>query len=236
MLKTNEAKKIIEINKKEISKLLTGNAFKRLNSFNWIRHELTTEAETLFQLPEHLQKKLYLDYNNIKNLGDAWDYILDNQNMPIDSLQIKNIHSILCKNTNIQGGAYRLSEVYSEQLGINAPPYVTVIYHMDDIQYNISSKKNSILTTAFNTHYDLIALQPFNDFNKRTARMVMNWLLIQNGYRPILFNKKSDKKNYMATLRARAENDCKEYSNYMYNCMLRTQKSIIKILKDSRAF
>jgi Fic family protein len=236
MFKTGDVKKYIEINKKEISALLTGSSFRRLNTFNWIRHELTTEAEILFQLPNHMHKRLYLDYNNIKNLGDAWDYVLDNRDTPIDTFQIRTIHTILCKNTLIQPGAYRLSEVYSEQLGIHAPTITSVIYHMDDIQYALSDKKRGPLINAFNVHYDLIALQPFNDFNKRTARIVMNWILIQNGYQPILFNHKSDKKEYMSALRARTDRDCKEYSKYMYNGMLRTQKSIIKILKDSRAF
>jgi Fic family protein len=197
-------KQLIEENKKVISELLSGDSLKRLNSLNWLRHELSVEAEVLIQLPDSLQpeKRLFLDYNNIKNLGDA----------------------------------YRVSDVYSEQLKIHSPVWRTVIYKMDDIEYNLVHKHEHHLNKALNVHYDLIALQPFNDFNKRTARLIMNWYLIQNGYRPILFNKKSDRRNYMEALRLRADGDCKAYSKYMYECMLRTQKGIIKLLKDSRAF
>lgn len=231
-------KQSIEQNRAEISALLSGDhSFKRLNSLNWIRHELTTEAETLFQYPDYLpknEKNLYIDYNNLKNLGEAWDYIIAHSNIDIiDDFQIRKVHSILAKNTHIPGGIYRVSSAFVEQLGVHAPNFSKLPYGLNDIQYHLDNKDIPVLTRAFNTHYDLIALQPFNDFNKRTARLIMNWFLIKNAYRPILFNKSSDKNDYMHALRNRADDDCKSYSAYMYSCMLRTQNSLLKILRGS---
>lgn len=83
-------------------------------------------------------------------------------------------------------------------------------------------------------HYDLIMLQPFDDFNKRTARLIMNWLLIQGGYRPIVFNQRTDKQKYKDAIAAKAAGDTKKYTQYMYSCLLRTQNEIINLLKKSR--
>lgn len=238
MTKSPNLKAQIEKNRATISTLLTGSrTFNRLNSFNWIRHELTNEAMILFQYPDYMpksEKTLYLDYTNMSNLGNAWDYILKHQTTPIDNIQIRRVHSILAQGTNIPGGVYRVSAAYIERLQMHAPNYATLLYRMDDIEYNISNTSIPLLNRAFNTHYDIIAAQPFNDFNKRTARLIMNWILIQNDYRPVLFNKKTDKEGYMAALLARAQDDCKTYSHYMYECMLRTQRDILKLLNKSK--
>ncbi|MBN1325007.1 MAG: Fic family protein [Alphaproteobacteria bacterium] len=235
---TIDIKQNIEMNKKTISELLSGNSCRRLNSLNWLRHELSNETRILFHLSAKEQKP-FLDYSNMRNLGEAWDYILENKKIEIiDELQICKIHSILCKDTHIKSGSFRTTEKYLD-LYVNgqkmhAPHYSEISSRLSEITYNLVNSKCGPLIKAFNLHFDLIKLQPFEDFNKRTARMIMNWVLIQNGYRPIIFNYKSDKKEYMEALRNRAHKDCKSYSRYMYSCMLRTQNDLIRMLKNSK--
>ena len=79
MTKTPKFKKQIEENRKTISKMLSGaDTVKRLNNLNWIRHEISyTEPRTLFYIPNREQQP-YLDYNSMKNLGEAYDYIVSN--------------------------------------------------------------------------------------------------------------------------------------------------------------
>lgn len=239
MTKTPNLKSLIEQNRQTITQMLSGaDTTKRLNNLNWIRDELTKEAKILFQYPDYMpkkDKKFFLDFNNLKNLGTAWDYILKHEHVEtIDNYQIREIHRILCENTDIPGGIYRISDAYIMQLGIPAPNYEKLVQILGTTESNMTEESVPVLTRAFNLHYDLIAAQPFNDFNKRTARLIMNWFLIKNGYRPILFNKRTDKEDYMAALRARAKGDTKTYSHYMYACMLRTQQDIIRQLKKSK--
>lgn len=75
-------------------------------------------------------------------------------------------------------------------LGKFAPSIEQIYYKMEQIEYHLHDETYSILTRAFDTHFDIIMTQPYSDYNKRTARLVMNWFLMQNGYRPIIFNKK----------------------------------------------
>lgn len=236
MTKTSDIKTLIEQNRRTISEMLhTTDQNSRLNNLHWIRDELSKETRILFQYPDYMpqnQKSLYLDFNNIKNMGSAWDYIVEHDNVKtLDTYNIRHIHTILSEHTDIPGGVYRISDAHIMQMGVHAPSFQKMLYHMDDIVYQMQLKDTPVLLRAFNVHYDLIATQPFNDFNKRTARLVMNWFLISHGYRPILFNMRSDKEEYMAALRARANGDAKAYYQYMYSCMLRTQRQIIKRLR-----
>lgn len=91
----NKDKLIIEENKKQITSLLSGaDTTKRLNNVNWLRHEIAyTEPKTLFYIPSKEQLP-YLDYNCMKNIGEAYDYILNHHNQSITPAEICNIHSI----------------------------------------------------------------------------------------------------------------------------------------------
>lgn len=241
MTKRDQQKTHIENNKVLISKMLSGsNSLKRLNNFNWLRHELSyTEPRTLFHMPAKNQMP-YLDYNHMKNMGDIYDYLIDNYAEPITPESIQQLHSILCQGTNISGGVFRTTnkvlELKVNGMNIHAPDPYDITYNLNEIVYNINNPKEEVLTRAINAHYELIMLQPFDDFNKRTARIVMNWILLNGGYRPIIFNHKTDKQNYRAAISARANGDSREYARYMYGCLLRTQNEIIKVLNKSKIF
>ena len=239
MVKSPDIKPIIEENRKTITELLSGSdTHKRLNNVNWLRHELAyTEPKTLFYIPNKDQLP-YLDYNCMKNIGEAYDYIIENYNKQIDSTEICKIHSILCTNTHIYGGMLRTSnkiiEIKINNQRYKAPEAVYIIPSLNDIVFKLYDPKIPSLNKACELHYDLIALQPFDDFNKRTARLIMNWFLIQSGYRPIVFNKTPDKQKYINALTERLNGNIKTYNEYMYSCLKRTQNEIIKLLKKSK--
>lgn len=239
MTKTPKLKNRIEYNREIITYMLSGTeSIKRLNNVNWLRHEISyTEPRTLFFVPAKEQQP-YLDFNCMRNLGLAYDYILENQNQPIDERAILNIHGILSTNTHIDGARYRSSnkiiEIKVNGERMRAPGPECVQGQMNEILYAYNNSKDDILHRAFKIHYQLIALQPFDDFNKRTARLIMNWVLIQAGYRPIVFNRRNDKQKYKDAIARYAAGDKRAYYTYMQQCMLRTQEDIIKLLTKSR--
>lgn len=242
MTQEQKKKKIrdqIAQNRDAISKMISGaDSYKRLNNLNWLRHQISyEEPRTLFHMSKRDQAP-FLDHTNMANLGAAYDYIISNPDTPIDAGAIRKLHSILCSGTHITGGLFRTSDKIIE-ITVNggrmhAPDYTQIEPQLNDILYRLHNDKSDVLTRAFNIHYDLIALQPFDDFNKRTARLVMNWVLIQGGFRPITFNKPSDKQKYREAITAMANGRTKEYTGYMSETLLRTQKEILKTLKKSR--
>lgn len=231
----------IESNRAIITEKLSGTAsVKRLNNVNWLRHEISyTEPRTLFYIPLK-EQHYYLDFNCMNNLGNAYDFILNNidSQKRIEVSDICKLHSFLCENTYIDGGNFRTTskvlEITVNGERMHAPDSYDIPYLLNIIAYNMNNPTKDILHRAFDAHYELIALQPFDDYNKRTARLVMNWLLVQNGYRPIVFNRPNDKQRYKTAIAQYASGDKKSYYAYMSQCMVRTQQDIIKLLTKSK--
>jgi Fic family protein len=52
---------------------------------------------------------------------------------------------------------------------------------------------------AAQLHYDFVRIHPFDDSNGRTSRLLMNYVLLRNGFPPVII-KASDKKGYLTAL------------------------------------
>jgi Fic family protein len=52
---------------------------------------------------------------------------------------------------------------------------------------------------AAQLHYDFVRIHPFDDSNGRTSRLLMNYVLLRNGFPPVII-KASDKKGYLNAL------------------------------------
>ena len=237
MTKTYDFKTQIELNRKLIENLLfSANSHKRLNNLNFLRHEIAfVEPKVLFRVSPQMKNKL-LDFNNMTNIAMAYDYIVANPDTKIDAEQICKLHSQLCMNTNIMGGFFRTTnkvlEIYVNDMRIHAPDYRDIESRLNNLTYRLYNSKKAPINRAYNLHYELIMLQPFDDFNKRLARMVMNWVLIQNGYRPICFNNRTDRDNYISAISARAKGSMRQYSAYMMHtgCDYQAIKAINNLL------
>lgn len=209
---------------------------KRTNNLNWLRRQIA------FEEPQILcpVSKQHLDETNMSNIATTYDYIMENKSKEITIEDIRIIHAKICTNTNIDGYSFRTTNcklrISIDGMLYNAPDYSNIDYELRQIVYNMNHSKDDVLTRAYNAHYDMIMLQPFDDFNKRTARLIMNWLLLQNGFRPITFNKHGDKAAYIQAIQARARGDHRAYTEYMSKCQLRTQEQILKHLRDSKIY
>ena len=209
---------------------------KRTNNLNWLRRQIA------FEEPQVLcpVSKQHLDETNMSNIATTYDFIMENKSKEITIEDIRIIHAKLCTNTNIDGYNFRTTNcklrISINGMTYNAPDYSMIDYQLRQIVYNMNHSKHDILTRAYDAHYEMIMLQPFDDFNKRTARLIMNWLLLQNGFRPITFNKRGDKAAYIQALQARACGDKRAYTDYMAKCQLRTQEEILKQLRTSKIY
>lgn len=238
MTKTPNIRTKIESYREKLTALLSGaETVKRLNSFNWLRHEIAyVEPKKLFSQTQGQHQ--FLDFTNMANIGIAYDYIVNNPDKEITADEIRHIHELLCNGTNIAGGALRTTnkiiEITVNGERMRAPDAREVEYLLNQIAYDIRTNRQGTLNKAYKAHYELIALQPFDDFNKRTARLVMNWILISGGYRPIIFNKPGDKADYRNAIRNCAEGHEKAYRTFMDSCLLRTQKAILNQLTKSK--
>jgi len=85
---------------------------------------------------------------------------------------------------------------------------------------------NPILLAA-EFHYRFIRIHPFDDGNGRIARILMNFILMQFGYPPVII-KTNDKENYFSVLQ-QADSGIKEpFAEYIVNNLLRSLEIMIR--------
>jgi Fic family protein len=84
--------------------------------------------------------------------------------------------------------------------------------------YRTTSKDNSLhpVLVAAKMHYDFVRIHPFDDSNGRTSRLLMNYVLLRNGYPPVII-KSADKKNYLLALNKADVGDFEAFVMYTAN-------------------
>ncbi|MBU3889467.1 Fic family protein [Methylosinus sporium] len=87
--------------------------------------------------------------------------------------------------------------------------------------------------TAFEAHFRLTAIHPFADGNGRTARLLMNLLLIRSGFPPVSV-RPEDRKTYLDSLeRASLADDAIPYRTFMCERLDATLAEYIGVLEEA---
>jgi Fic family protein len=132
----------------------------------------------------------------------------------LDETALLTLHKIILKNINdTDGGHYRSSNVMITG-AIHIPPSGAKIQRlMNEFfeWYYENKSKLAVAELAAWVHYKIVWIHPFIDGNGRTARLLMNLLLIQNGYPPaVILN--LDRRKYYRLLK---EADRENYNGFM---------------------
>jgi Fic family protein len=86
---------------------------------------------------------------------------------------------------------------------------------------------------AFEAHFRLTAIHPFSDGNGRTARLLMNLMLIRGGYPPVAVGPQ-DRMPYLDALeRGSVSNDLQPFLTFMYERLDATLDAYLNALKDA---
>ncbi len=83
---------------------------------------------------------------------------------------------------------------------------------------------------AFNAHERLVSIHPFSDGNGRTARLLMNLLLLRQGFPPLAILPE-DRRTYHDRLEAfRLRNEREEYHEFLYQRLLTSLERTLAVL------
>ena len=119
------------------------------------------------------------DVEKILNLRDAWKYVLNSIETELSLDFIKKINSFVARNESLDWGVLRYGSV-----GISGTDYIPPIPEEKIVLmdlFNILHSQNSVTEKALNLFMYLCKQQLFWDGNKRTAMIVVNKDLIENG-------------------------------------------------------
>jgi len=188
------------------------------NLEDWFRVELTfasnaiegntlTRKETAMVVEKGLtvEGKSLKEYLEAVNHAEALGFIkklVGKKRQKTTELDILEIHRfILQKIDDANAGRYRrVAARIAGVAGVTLPNPVKV----PDLMREFISwlhKKNSdhLLKIASDAHFRLVSIHPFVDGNGRTARLLMNLILMQGGYPPALIRKK-DRMRYINSI------------------------------------
>lgn len=157
-----------------------------------------------------LSGKTLRDQAEAKNLSHALDFmehLASSSDIPITLSDIRQIHSLILRDIlDDQAGKYRDTEVRISGSDYGPPPAHMVSQEMrelsDYVQLitspGIENRQLPILT-ATAAHAWLARIHPFVDGNGRTARILMNLVLIRNGY-PVCIIAREERLRYYDAL------------------------------------
>gem|GEM_PF-312859 len=88
-------------------------------------------------------------------------------------------------------------------------------------------------TAAFDAHYQLTAIHPFSGGNGRTARLLMNLILVRGGYPPVAV-RPEDRARYLAALEtASVRGDTGAFAALMTERLLATTQAYVAMLEEA---
>ena len=188
------------------------------NLDDWFRVELTytsnaiegntlTRKETALVVEKGLtvRGKSLHEHFEAHNHAKALDYVHSLVDMPTTELtesHILSIHRLILQSIdNDNAGVYRTFPVRISGSLVVLPNHVKVPRLVSEFVATLNTQSSKIHPVELATwaHYELVTIHPFADGNGRTARLLMNLILMQNGYPPAIISKRQ-RERYIRTL------------------------------------
>ena len=186
----------------------------------WTYHSTTIEGSTLSLEETDLflskgivgPNKPFEDYLDAKGHKDAIELIFlwltKNKKRPIQKIDILNLHKVTMWGRD-WGGNYRETQVYIRGSKHVPPPPSQVKSLMKEFtaKLNMDQGKIPTISHSANSHIDFESIHPFVDGNGRVGRLLVNWLLLREGYPPIIIEVKDRKRYFNLLGEAQIKND-----------------------------
>lgn len=152
------------------------------------------------------------------NFAKTYDYIksLIEENILLSEEILKNIHQMLMDNI-IKGGIYRNHAVRITGSQVSPPEPTEMYYQMKSFFENLDYERKNRHPVSFAAyvHAEFVRIHPFSDGNGRTARILLNYILMEQGYRPILLEVKERLKYYECHEKYSVQRDLKDFDSFV---------------------
>lgn len=175
------------------SNAIEGNTLSRAETALIVEKGLTVEGKTLNEHLEAVNHAQALEYiatlSKIKRVDLTQKHLLELHRL------------ILQKIDDANAGRYRSVPVRIAGSRAIMPNPMKVPHLMDECMTWLTKIQDDELVIAADAHFRLVSIHPFVDGNGRTARLLMNLLLLQAGYPPAII-RKEDRKRYIDSIEA----------------------------------
>ncbi|MEA3354868.1 MAG: Fic family protein [Patescibacteria group bacterium] len=246
--------KIRPVKGKDLLKLQEGLRIEWIYNSNAIEGNSLSLGETAFFLREGLTTegrplKDFLEAKNHQEAILAMNDCLKNKRSLSQSF-IKELHAVLLKNIDyiwvrgkggrlvrkkIEAGKYKTQPNHVLTLSGKVHYYtepIKVQFEMDQLMnwYKNKGQGLEVVERATIFHYKLVKIHPFDDGNGRLARILMNLILIKDGFLPAVI-KNDKRREYLKALESADKGNLSIFVNFTAFEVMETMEKVLMALK-----
>lgn len=166
------------------------------------------------------------EHFEVINHSEAISFIEDqvNRTEPLDERTLKTIHHLILKNIDDENaGTYRSINVRISGSQHKPPHFLQVPDEMKRLFAWYEEEKDRLhpVELAALFHFKFVYIHPFADGNGRTARLLMNFILMSHGFPPAIVKAENEQRlTYYETLeKAIVEKDVQPFVALIATCV-----------------
>jgi len=160
------------------------------------------------------------DHLEARNHPRAISYVESLKDRDLMEIAVLELHGIIFLGILENTGSFRKSQVFIEGSDYLPPPAFEVPVLIKELLEWLRKNPEELrpVEVAAVFHHRFVSVHPFDDGNGRVARLLMNLLLIKQGY-PFTVVGNYDRRRYYDTLRKADAGDLAPFVNFIGRCV-----------------
>jgi len=160
------------------------------------------------------------DHLEARNHPRAISYVESLKDRDLMENDVLALHGIIFSGILESAGSFRKSQVFIEGSDYLPPPAFEVPVLIKELLECLRKNPEELrpVEVAAVFHHRFVSVHPFDDGNGRVARLLMNLLLIKQGYHFTVV-RNYDRRRYYDTLRRADGGDLKPFVNFIGRCV-----------------
>jgi len=184
------------------------------------------ETQLVIQEGITVRGKSLREHLEARNHPEAIDYVesLAQKEAIIKQDDILKVHALLMRGIDDQNaGKYRTGQVRVAVATFMPPSAQEIQTMISKLLQTVSQNPDELrpIELAAFFHHKFVYIHPFLDGNGRTARLLMNFILMRNGY-PFTVLLKVDRPKYLRALSEADNGNLIPFANFTANCVERS--------------
>jgi Fic family protein len=180
-----------------------------------------TKGETEIVLSKKVIKELSKIEREAFNLKEAYNWAIDNASILMEEPNsfVRQLNKMVLEGIEEKGGEYRKKPVKIAGMEFTPPDSSSIPSFMEMFGNEIKEGHSgrSVLEFAVAMHTKLVAIHPFIDANGKTARLLLNAILIANDLPCIIVNY-ADRERYLNALSSSNKGELSYLLELMIEC------------------
>ncbi len=206
------------------SNAIEGNTLTKKETYLVISQGITVKGKPL---KDHLEA-----HDHYEALEYVYELVKHEKRLTLSEHLIRSLHQLVVKKSDSEiAGTYRTGAVIitgSDHIPPD-PSKVPELMHKLIKDFKKQEKELHPIELAALIHHKLVNIHPFFDGNGRTARLVMNIILMRKGY-PLTIILKNDRQRYYRMLEQADKDNMNEYTRFIAQSVERSLDIYLKVI------